>query len=334
MAFNQLGKFTVPKAALVRVAVRDDTGSMWTRRDLLLASGGGLLGFAASGCSPRVIAPVDREVVQVLAGIPTTDGAGVRLTRVIGQRALRHLDPFIMLDRFHSDDPSAYMAGFPDHPHRGFETVTVMLNGRMRHKDSKGNSGLIQDGGIQWMTAGRGIVHSETPEQTAGLMSGFQLWLNLPAREKGRAQEYQDLQRDALRQLSLAGAGSATLIAGRALDAQGPVAPRTTEPVLMTLRLHDETPLPLSLPLQHAAFVFVNQGSLRIGSRTVDAGHIGVLSSGDRLLLRANGVATSLLLAAGKPLGEPIVQRGPFVMNTEAEILQAFADYRSGTLAL
>lgn len=314
---------------------------MFTRRQILeagtVATAATLvLGTACSSSakSALVTSPRDRTVTQVLAGIATMDGAGVRLTRVIGQPALRHLDPFLMLDRFHSDDPSAYIAGFPDHPHRGFETVTVMLNGHMRHKDSKGNSGLIKDGGVQWMTAGRGIVHSETPEQTAGLMSGFQLWLNLPAREKMRAQEYQDLQREAMRHLSLGHGSEAHIISGRVLDVTGPVATRTTEPILLTAELADEKPMELALPLAHTSFVFVHTGVARIGEQRVQAGSIALLSEGDRLRIVADGVRTGVLIASAKPLREPIVQRGPFVMNTDAEIQRAFSDYRDGTLTL
>lgn len=298
---------------------------MLTRRELL-GSGASLL----LACGVKVNS--DRRVQGVFAGMATRDGAGVDLTRVIGQPTLRNLDPFIMLDRFHSDDAGAYIKGFPDHPHRGFETVTVMLNGRMRHKDNKGNSGLIQDGGIQWMTAGRGIVHSEMPEQTAGLMSGFQLWLNLPAREKMRAQEYQDLQRDRLPHVSLTSGGAAHVIAGRALDATGPTAERTTEPILLTAELEDERPLEVPTPRGHAAFVFVHQGSVRIGERRVDAGHIAVLTEGTRIVMAADGMRSGVLVAAGKPLREPIVQAGPFVMNTNAEIMQAYSDYRNGLL--
>lgn len=314
---------------------------MFTRRQILeagtVATAATLvLGTACSSSAKTALVstPRDRAVTQVLAGIATMDGAGVRLTRVIGQPALRHLDPFLMLDRFHSDDPSAYIAGFPDHPHRGFETVTVMLNGRMRHKDSKGNSGLIKDGGVQWMTAGRGIVHSETPEQTAGLMSGFQLWLNLPAKEKMRAQEYQDLQREAMRHLSLGNGSEAHIISGKVLDVTGPVATRTTEPILLTAELADEKPLELALPLAHTSFVFVHTGVARIGEQRVQAGSIALLSEGDRLRISADGVRTGVLVAAAKPLREPIAQRGPFVMNTDAEIQKAFADYRDGTLTL
>ncbi len=302
-----------------------------TRREFTAAAAT----LIATGCSPISTRPILRKVQRQLVGQATTDGAGVKLTRVIGQQALRHLDPFLMLDRFHSDDPNAYIRGFPDHPHRGFETITVMLDGRMRHKDSKGNSGLIQSGGIQWMTAGRGIIHSEMPEQERGLMSGFQLWLNLPANEKMRAQGYQDLQPDRIAETSLSGGGKARIIAGRVLDTNGPVEARTTQPILLTAVLEDDKPIDLTLPQDHTAFVFVHDGSVSIGDgETIPAGHIGVLTPGTALRVRANGVRSGLLIAAAKPLHEPIVQRGPFVMNTEAEIRQAFADYHAGTLQL
>ncbi len=277
--------------------------------------------------------PIQRRVQRKLVGQATTDGAGVRLQRVIGQQALRHLDPFVMLDRFHSDDPSAYIRGFPDHPHRGFETVTVMLAGRMRHRDSKGHSGLIQSGGIQWMTAGRGIIHSEMPEQQDGLMSGFQLWLNLPAREKMRAQEYQDLQSDRIARAALSGGGEARIVAGRAFDTRGPVEPRTTEPLLFTATLADDAPIEVPFAHDHTAFAFVYEGEVLVADEdAISEGHIGVFGPGTTLRLRARDRRSGVLVAAAKPLHEPIVQRGPFVMNTEAEIRQAFDDYHRGTL--
>jgi redox-sensitive bicupin YhaK (pirin superfamily) len=281
--------------------------------------------------------PRDRQVERVLAGMPTTDGAGVRLTRVIGQPALRNLDPFIMLDRFHSDDPGAYIAGFPDHPHRGFETVTVMLAGRMRHRDSRGNAGLITGGGAQWMTAGRGIVHSEMPEQERGLMSGFQLWVNLPAKDKLCPQAYQDLGPARIAEERLSGGGSRLrVIAGRVDGARGPVRDRPTQPLLATVALEDDRPLRLPLPAEHTAFVFVTSGEVDIGpegrATRVAGNNLAVLTPGTRLEVRATNRRSELLVAAGRPLREPIVQRGPFVMNTEAEIAQAIADYRAGIL--
>jgi quercetin 2,3-dioxygenase len=309
------------------------------RRNFLARAAG--LSAALVVRSGRAAAPVrarsPRRVQQVLAGLATRDGAGVQLTRVIGQPALRHLDPFLLLDRFHSDDPAAYIAGFPDHPHRGFETVTVMLHGRMRHRDSRGNAGLIEGGGAQWMTAGRGIVHAEMPEQTQGLMSGFQLWVNLPAREKMSAQAYQDLAPARLAEARLDRAGSRLrLVAGRVDGLTGPVRERPTRPLLLTLALEDDRPFELDLPPGHTAFAFVGHGEVAVGpdgaSTVVPGQHLAVLTAGDRLRLRATNQRSGLLIAAGRPLHEPIVQRGPFVMNSEAEIAQAWADYRAGVL--
>ena len=314
-----------------------------TRRRFLFDS---LLATAAlaAGCRPGdgSRAPAfhrtsERAVVDTLPGIATSDGAGVRLTRVIGQPALRHLDPFLMLDRFHSDDPGAYLAGFPDHPHRGFETVTVMLDGHMRHRDSQGNSGLILGAGSQWMTAGRGIIHSEMPEQERGLMSGFQLWVNLPAREKMCAPYYQDLQPERLSEAKLSAAGShVRLISGGYNGLVGPVRERSTAPILLTLALEDDQPFELDLPEGHTAFAFVHQGEVHVGPegkpKAVRAGTLALLGAGNRLRLRATNQRSAVLVAAGKPLREPIVQRGPFVMNTEAEIRQAIQDYQNGVL--
>jgi redox-sensitive bicupin YhaK (pirin superfamily) len=309
----------------------------------LLAGGAALaasLPMRRLRAGPAVVKPAHRRVQQRLQGMATQDGAGVSLTRIIGQPALRHLDPFVMLDRFHSDDPGAYIAGFPDHPHRGFETVTVMLAGRMRHRDSRGNAGLITGGGAQWMTAGRGIVHSEMPEQQDGLMSGYQLWVNLPAREKLCPQAYQDLQPDRLAEARLGRSGSrARVIAGQVDGLAGPVRARPTEPLLLTLALEDDRPFTLALPAGHTAFVFVAAGEVAVGSGDeagggdrVDQGTLGILGPGNRLRLRALNRRSEVLVAAGRPLREPIVQRGPFVMNTESEIDRAIADYRAGVL--
>jgi redox-sensitive bicupin YhaK (pirin superfamily) len=279
------------------------------------------------------VAKTDRQIERTLTGLGTSDGAGVRLTRVIGQPALRHLDPFVMLDRFHSNDPRDYLAGFPDHPHRGFETVTVMLEGHMRHRDSRGNAGLITGGGAQWMTAGRGIVHSEMPEQERGLMSGFQLWVNLPAREKMAEQHYQDLAPARIAEERLGRNGSVLrVIAGRTSGLTGPVRPRPTEPLLLTARLEDDQPLSLEVPRDHTAFLFVATGEISVGATSVLQGCLAVLGPGHRLRLRATNRRSEVLVAAGRPLHEPIVQRGPFVMNTEAEIEKAIADYRAGVL--
>jgi redox-sensitive bicupin YhaK (pirin superfamily) len=312
--------------------------SIVSRRALLVHAAGAslMLSRRASG-APSIVVPSPRKVERIHSGMPTTDGAGVRLSRIIGQPALPDLDPFVMLDRFHSDDPRAYIAGFPDHPHRGFETVTVMLAGYMRHRDSRGNSGLIAGGGAQWMTAGRGIVHSEMPEQDAGLMSGFQLWVNLPASEKMCPQVYQDLPPSQIATERIgSSSGEMRVIAGHASGASGPVRKRPTDPLLLTLTLEDDRPIELALPADHSAFAFVQRGEVHFGrdddATVVAEPMIAVLGLGNRVRMRARTRRSAVLLAAGRPLREPIVKRGPFVMNSEAEIQRAFADYREGVL--
>ena len=292
-----------------------------------------VLSWAATAFIPSS----QREVQSVVAGRPTVDGAGVQLTRLIGHGGLRHLDPFVMMDRFHSNDPRAYMAGFPEHPHRGFETVTVMLDGHMLHQDSRGNRGDIVGGGAQWMTAGKGILHSEMPRQEQGWLSGFQLWVNLPAREKLCAPYYQDLQPKALAQGSLSKAGSTLrLIAGRHQGLVGPVRERPTAPLLGTVMLEDDAPFELEVPEHHHAFAFVGAGEVDIGPASnptvATEGALAVLSAGKKVRLRAKAQRSLVLVAAGKPLREAMVQRGPFVMSNEAEIEKAWADYRAGTL--
>ncbi len=259
-----------------------------------------------------------------------SDGAGVKLSRVIGQPALPDLDPFLMLDAFGSDDPSAYIAGFPSHPHRGFETVTYMLAGRMRHRDNKGHEGLLTPGAVQWMTAGRGIVHSEMPEQDHGLMQGFQLWINLPARDKMAAPRYQDIPPAQIPVVGLTTGVEAKVIAGELLGVRGPVDPPATEPVFFDLDMADGCEAELALPVAHNAFVYVYQGALGIGPDRLLSGMIGVLSLGDSLLLKAGDGGAKLLVVAGKPLGEPVAKYGPFVMNTEAELRQAVLDFQAG----
>lgn len=283
--------------------------------------------------APAVRSITERRVLKLISGVPVIEGAGVHLLRVIGQQALRHLDPFIMLDRFHSSRPEDYERGFPPHPHRGFETVTVMRSGRMRHKDSRGNQGLITDGGSQWMTAGRGIVHSEMPEQTDGLLSGFQLWVNLPANEKMCPQMYQDLQATQLAHGTLTPGGTrVNVITGELQGLVGPVRERPTAPLLLTAGLEDERPLSVELPHEHTSFAYVSTGQVRVGDQVIREGELAVFSPGNRLSLQATESRAELFIAAGRPLHEPIVQRGPFVMATEADLQQAFADYRSGVL--
>jgi hypothetical protein len=284
----------------------------------------------------RAVVAAPRAVERLVQGRATSDGAGVRLTRVLTQDLQRRLDPFLMLDAFGTDNPGDYIGGFPDHPHRGFETITIMLEGRMRHRDSRGGHGLITGGGIQWMTAGRGIVHSEMPEQERGMLWGFQLWLNLPRAEKMCPQQYQDLAPERIAEERLAGGGLLRAIAGDVLGVEGPVEPRGTEPVLFTAVLRDEAPLVVDLPRDHNAFVYVQDGEVEIGperrTTRVPQDHLAVLGAGNQLTIRARRDHAGILVAAARPLREPIARRGPFVMSTDEELRQAFEDYRNGTL--
>ena len=275
-----------------------------------------------------------RRVADVKSGEPTSDGAGVRLTRIVGTRALPQHDPFLLLDAFHSDDPQAYIAGFPDHPHRGFETVTYMLAGRMRHRDNKGHEGLLGPGGVQWMTAGRGIVHSEMPEQQDGLMSGFQLWLNLPAKEKMTDARYQDIAAEGIPTVATAGGAVVKVIAGTIDGVRGPVEPPATAPIYFDIALAADAAFDTPLPAGHAALAYVFEGAADIGPAAdpvrLASGQLGVLGDGGAFAARAAGQRARLLLLAARPLREPIARYGPFVMNTQAEIRQAIADYQAG----
>jgi redox-sensitive bicupin YhaK (pirin superfamily) len=270
-----------------------------------------------------------RSVIKKVRGMAASDGAGVRLTRMIGGPALPDLDPFLMLDEFRSDQASDYIAGFPDHPHRGFETVTYMLAGRMRHGDNKGNVGLLAPGSVQWMTAGRGIVHSEMPEQEQGLMWGFQLWVNLPAAEKMTAPRYQDIPPA---DIPIAEAGNGVrvkVIAGRFRDVQGPAQAATTAPVYLDVELPAHATVDIDLPSDHAGFVYVYEGALTVPS-AISRGELAVLGSGPHLTLAAGDVPARAIVVAGRPLKEQVVKYGPFVMNSEAEIVQAIEDYQAG----
>jgi redox-sensitive bicupin YhaK (pirin superfamily) len=276
-----------------------------------------------------------RRVVETVRGQPASDGAGVKLTRVIGQRALDMIDPFLMLDEFRSDSASDYIGGFPDHPHRGFETVTYMLAGRMRHGDNQGNSGLLVPGSVQWMTAGRGIVHSEMPEQENGLMWGFQLWVNLPAKDKMTAPRYQDIAPERIPEVEPAEGVRARVLAGTLGDATGPVAGVAVDPVYFDLSLDAGAHFAAPVPQSHNAFVYVYDGAVDIGSagtaRRIGRGELGVLDrDGDDVLVSAANAPARLILVAGKPLNEPVAKYGPFVMNTQEEIVQAIRDYQSG----
>jgi hypothetical protein len=275
-----------------------------------------------------------RQVLRRVRGQPTSDGAGVRLTRVIGTPALDSFDPFLLLDEFRSDDPNDYIAGFPDHPHRGFETVTYMLAGRMRHEDNQGNMGLLGPGSVQWMTAGRGLVHSELPEQEAGLMWGFQLWVNLPARDKMTAPRYQDIQGDQIPEVDAAPGVRARVIAGTIGGVAGPINAVATEPVYFDLHMEPGASYAPALPPEHNAFVYVYQGDARVGAAgtQIERGELALLGLGTTLAVTAGEGGARLILVAGRPLGEPVARYGPFVMNTQDEIHQAFADFRAGKL--
>jgi len=277
-----------------------------------------------------------RSVTKSVRGMATSDGAGVKLTRVIGTPLLRRLDPFLMLDEFRSDEPQDYLAGFPNHPHRGFETFTYMLAGKFRHRDNKGNEGLLGAGGGQWMTAGRGIVHSEMPEQTEGLVWGFQLWINLPASEKMRPAGYRDLQPGDIPTATLPGGATARVVAGRVGDVIGPIGERATEPFFIEVVLPAGGEVVIPVPRGHEGFIYPFEGSVAAGDagneRTLVRGELAVLGEGDDVRLRAVGEGARALVVAGKPLNEPIVQHGPFVMNTTQEIEQAISDFQSGQL--
>ena len=276
-----------------------------------------------------------RKVQQVITGQATTDGAGVDLVRVIGQPALMELDPFLLLDAFRSDDPDDYIAGFPPHPHRGFETVTYLLNGRMRHKDNAGNEGVIEPGGIQWMTAGRGIVHSEMPEQQDGLLEGFQLWINLPGAHKMDRPAYQEHDAASIPIESRDGATVKVISGITAQGTTGPVSQPLTEPVYFDVVLQPGVRFDENLATDHNAFVYVIDGELELedaaGSKLgLGRDQLAVLGKGEQVSLRAGEQESRFLLIAGKPLNEPVVRAGPFVMNTEPELRQAFSDYQSG----
>ncbi|GAB2513213.1 pirin family protein [Lysobacter humi (ex Lee et al. 2017)] len=270
------------------------------------------------------------RISRVVTGMPATDGAGVRLSRVIGTPQLDALDPFLMLDEFGTDRPQDYLAGFPDHPHRGFETVTYMLDGRMRHRDNHGNEGVLVPGSVQWMTAGRGLVHSEMPEQQEGRMRGFQLWVNLPARDKLCAPRYQEFAPERIPVARPVAGVEVKVIAGQVDDAIGPIDQPATAPVYLDIALDADTGWTHRLPEGHAGFVYVFDGEARMGDATLRAGQLGVLAGGPAVGLRAGASGARALLIAGRPLREPVARYGPFVMNTREELQQAFADYQAG----
>ena len=275
-----------------------------------------------------------RQVERLIAGQATSDGAGVKLTRVLTQDLQRRLDPFLMLDAFGSDNPDDYIAGFPDHPHRGFETVTYMIAGRMRHRDSAGHEGLLEGGGVQWMTAGRGVIHSEIPQQSDGVMEGFQLWLNLPARDKMSPPWYRDFKAQELPRFVTAQGVTVIVIAGESQGVSGAVTRAASAPLFLDLHLPAGSLFEQALPLEHNAFVYVYRGEVRIAGQTVPAQRMALLANegaADGVLIEASTDARVLLLA-GQPLKEAIAQYGPFVMNTQQEIHQAISDFRNGAL--
>jgi redox-sensitive bicupin YhaK (pirin superfamily) len=273
----------------------------------------------------------DRHITRRIRGIDTADGAGVKLKRIIGQPGLDMLDPFLLLDEFRSDDAGDYIAGFPEHPHRGFETVTYMLAGRMQHRDNHGNSGDLMPGSVQWMTAGRGILHSEMPQQENGLMWGFQLWVNLPAKDKMIAPRYQDISPDRIPLARPAEGVEVRVIAGELAGAIGPVEGIVTAPIYLDISLQPGATLALDLPFGHHGFAYVFEGeSALVGGELLQRSELGVLSEGEQLQLRGGDKPSRLLVVAGKPLKESVTRYGPFVMNTPEQIHEAIADFRAG----
>lgn len=287
--------------------------------------------------SPARALSQPRAVERLVAGQATSDGAGVKLTRVLTQNLQRRLDPFLMLDAFGSDKADDYIAGFPDHPHRGFETVTYMLEGRMRHRDSAGHEGLLGNGGVQWMTAGRGVIHSELPEQEEGRMEGFQLWLNLPARDKMREPWYRDIQSQEIPEFRTEAGVQVRVIAGESHGVAGAVQREHTEPLYLDIHLPAGARFEQALPEAHNAFVYVYRGALRFESGcTVPQQRMAIFANqagSDGVRLQAGDEPTRVILVAGQPLGEPIAQYGPFVMNNEAELVQAVRDFQAGRFA-
>ena len=279
-----------------------------------------------------------RGVERLVQGQDTQDGAGVRLTRVLSHDLQERLDPFLMLDAFGSDNPGDYIAGFPSHPHRGFETVTYMIAGRMRHKDSRGNEGLLQNGGVQWMTAGRGLTHSEMPEQKDGVMEGFQLWLNLPAKHKLCDPWYRDIQSESIPEVTTDEGVLVRVIAGQSHGTTGAMQREYTEPLYLDLHFpaNDNVQFEQPLSTSHNAFVYVYRGSLEViqnnNATVVPIKRMAVLTNdGDGVVLRAQA-NTRAILFAGTPLNEPIAQYGPFVMNSREELVQAVDDFRAGLM--
>jgi len=285
-----------------------------------------------------------RTLIHVIESMPTSDGAGVKLRRSLGSQRGLHVDPFLMLDEFYSDNPDDYIAGFPSHPHRGFETVTYMLDGHMRHEDHLGNRGDLGPGDVQWMTAARGIIHSEMPQQSEGRMRGFQLWLNLPSKEKMKPAGYRDIPADEIPVVKLPQGGEVKVIAGTlelngdltSGPVNGSAAKLSTDPLYLDVRLPAGAEFSAPVAAGRNAFLYTYEGSAQIGAagaaKPLPHRAAGVLSDGDGVRVQAGAEGVRFLLLAAKPLHEPVVQYGPFVMNTREEIEQAIADYRNGRL--
>lgn len=283
---------------------------------------------------------MQRELERIIASQATSDGAGVKIKRSIGQHPQARVDPFLMLDEFGSESANDYIAGFPPHPHRGFETVTYMLEGHMLHEDHMGNKGHLKNGDVQWMTAGKGIIHSEMPQQDAGLMRGFQLWINLPAAEKMKPAHYRDIASRDIPVANLPEGGSIKVIANQVSIAdqiiQGPIQGLSTEAIYWDIQLPLSKKFVHEIPDYHHTVIYVYEGTIELGDkkRQLPKGNAGILSKGDQLSITAIEEGTRFLVLSGKPLKESIAQYGPFVMNTSDEIEQAIRDYRAGTLTV
>lgn len=273
-----------------------------------------------------------KRVIQLVPAIPTSDGAGVAITRAIGHSRLSIVDPFLLLDEIRSDNADDYIAGFPPHPHRGFDTVTYMVDGKMRHKDSNGNEGVIHSGGVQWMRAARGIIHSEIPEQEDGPLWGYQLWVNLPSAHKMDPTDYRDIEKEAIPTLTTETGAVIKVISGKYANACGPLINEHVNLTFFDVSLPDATSFEHAISSQRQVLIYVTHGEARIGTQLVQAKTTAVLGDGDLIRIETNDSDTRLLLIAGTPLKEPVARYGPFVMNTEKQLSQAVKDYQTGQL--
>ena len=274
---------------------------------------------------------MSREIVQIIDGLETSDGAGVKLRRIIGGPDLNMLDPFLLFDEFGSDDPSDYIGGFPPHPHRGFETITYMLNGKFKHKDSAGNEGYLTDGSVQWMTAGKGVIHSEMPEQTDGLSRGFQLWLNLPKNLKMIEPSYNDIPAESIPKIQIPG-GYIKVICGEISGIKGPGRAHTGM-LYYDISLSPKNNIEISVDDHWNSFIYIYNGKARIADKGLNIGQLGVFSDSGKINLYADSSSDlKCIIVGGEKLKEPVARGGPFVMNTKAEVLKAFSDYQEGIL--